>query len=201
MVNTTKELHIKLDASDFTTGAVLSMKCDDGKWHLCTYVSKDLNNVEWNYDVHDKEMLGIMHVLESWQHYLEQYEIWTDHRNLQYFMEAKKLNWQQASWALYLSRFDFNLVYKPGPTMGKANALLRCADHKEGIEHDNENIVLYHGMYTPFFFLFLFVSLSTSPHNAYICIPWDAHISYSHLLLFTISYIYSLAWHPLILQL
>jgi len=26
--------------------------------------------------------------------------------------------------------------------MGKANALSRCADHKEWIEYDNENIVL-----------------------------------------------------------
>jgi len=41
-------------------------------------------------------MLEIMRALESWHHYLEgaklQFEIWTDHRNLQYFMEAKKLN-------------------------------------------------------------------------------------------------------------
>ena len=57
-------------------------------------------------------------------------------------MEAKKLNRQQACWALYLSRFDFNLVHKPGPTIGKADALSRHADHKEGIEHDNENAVL-----------------------------------------------------------
>jgi len=58
---------------------------------------------------------------------------------------------------------------------------------------------IYHGMYAPFFFFF--VSLSTFPHDAYICIPWDAHILYSHLPLFTISYIYSLAWHPPIPQL
>ena len=26
--------------------------------------------------------------------------------------------------------------------MGKADALLRCTDHKEGVEHDNENVTL-----------------------------------------------------------
>ena len=26
--------------------------------------------------------------------------------------------------------------------MGKADALSRCADHKEGVEHDNENVTL-----------------------------------------------------------
>jgi len=96
MADTTKELHIESDASDFATRAVLPMKCDDEKWHPCAYLSKGLNDVEQNYDVHDKEMLGIMCALESWHHYLEeaklQFEIWTDHRNLQYFMETKKLN-------------------------------------------------------------------------------------------------------------
>jgi len=146
MVDTMKELCIKSDASDFATGTVLSMKCDDDKWHPCAYLSKGLNNIERNYDTHNKEMLGIMRALESWQHYLEgakvQFEIWNDHRNLQYFMEAKKLNRQQAHWALYLSRFNFKMVHRPGPTMGKADALSRRADYKEGIEHDNEDVIL-----------------------------------------------------------
>jgi len=50
-------LHVESDASDFATGAVLSMLCEDEKWHPW---SKGLNNVKRNYDVHDKEMLGII---------------------------------------------------------------------------------------------------------------------------------------------
>jgi len=46
MVDTTKELRIESDASDFATGTVLSMKCDDDKWHPCGYLSKSLNDVE-----------------------------------------------------------------------------------------------------------------------------------------------------------
>ena len=72
------------------------MKNDDGKWHPCAYLFKGLNDVERNYDIHDKELLGMMHALEAWHHYLEgckhKFEIWTDHQNLQYFMESKKLN-------------------------------------------------------------------------------------------------------------
>ena len=96
MVDTTKELRVEADASDYATGAILSMKDDDEKWHPCAYLSKELNNVKRNYDVHDKELLGVMHALEAWHHYLEgckhKFEIWTDHQNLQYFMESKKLN-------------------------------------------------------------------------------------------------------------
>jgi RNase H-like domain found in reverse transcriptase len=78
------------------TGAILSMLCEDEKWHPCAYLSQGLNDVERNYDVHDKGVLGIIHALETWQHYLEgathEVEIWTDHQNLQYFMSTKKLN-------------------------------------------------------------------------------------------------------------
>jgi RNase H-like domain found in reverse transcriptase len=67
--------------------------------------------VERNYDVHDNEMLSIICVLETWQHYLEgathEVEIWMDHQNLQCFMSTKKLNWHQAHWVLFLSCFNF----------------------------------------------------------------------------------------------
>jgi RNase H-like domain found in reverse transcriptase/Integrase zinc binding domain len=140
------ELRIESDASDIATGAILSMKCEDEKWRLCTYYSKLLSDVERNYDVHDKEMLSIMRVLEQWRHHLEgakfKFEIWSDHQNLQYFMGVKKLNWRQARWALYLSRFDFEMVNKPRASMGKADALSRRPDHKEGVENDNKEVTL-----------------------------------------------------------
>jgi hypothetical protein len=45
--------------------------------------------VERNYEIHDTEMLPIIRDLEEWRHYLEgprhPIEIWTDHKNLEYF--------------------------------------------------------------------------------------------------------------------
>ena len=57
-------------------------------------------------------------------------------------MTAKKLNRQQAQWALYLSRFDFHLEHKAGSLMAKADALSRHVDLKKGIESDNKDITL-----------------------------------------------------------
>ena len=75
------------------------------------FLSKSLSPVERNYEIHDKEMLAIVGALEEWRHFVEgaehQVEIWTDHKNLEYFMTAKKLNWRQAHWSLSLARFDF----------------------------------------------------------------------------------------------
>jgi len=137
---------VEADSSDFATGAVLSQQSTtDGKWHSVAFYSKSLSSVERNYEIHDKEMLAIIHALEEWRHFLEgathSVEIWTDHKNLKYFMTAKKLNRCQARWSLHLARFDFLLHHRPGRTMGKPDALSRRADHGNGAS-DNENIVL-----------------------------------------------------------
>ena len=79
--------------------------------------------MEWNYEIHDKEMLAIVRALEEWRHFVEgvehRCEIWTDHKNLQYFMMAKKLNRRQARWSLLLACFDFIMHHRPGKSMGK----------------------------------------------------------------------------------
>ncbi|KAG5734888.1 hypothetical protein E4T56_gene13773 [Termitomyces sp. T112] len=138
--------HVEADSSDFATGAVLSQQSkEDGKVHLVAFYSKSLNAVEWNYEIHDKEMLAIIQSFEEWRHFLEgaqhKFEVWTDHKNLEYFCSAKKLNQHQAWWSLYLANFDFSLHHKPGWSMGKPDALPRQADHGTGVG-DNNNIVL-----------------------------------------------------------
>ena len=67
------------------------------------------------------------------------FEIWTDHKNLEYFMKAQKLNRRQARWALYLSWFGFTLKHVAGAKMGKADGLSQRADWKVEIDKDNEN--------------------------------------------------------------
>ena len=88
-------------------------------------------------------MLTIIRALE--EYFLEGathlVEIWTDHKNLEYFMTAKKLNCRQACWSLHLARFNFLLHHHPRRTMGKPDTLSRRADHRNGAS-DNENIVL-----------------------------------------------------------
>ena len=103
-----KPFRIEADSSDFAAGAVLSQQgLDDDKLHPVAFLSKSLSPVERNYEIHDKEMLAIVRALEEWRHFVEgaehQVEIWTDHKNLEYFMTAKKLNWRQACWSLLLA--------------------------------------------------------------------------------------------------
>ena len=141
-----KKIRVEADASDFATGGVLSIKCEDEKWRLVACISKSLNKAERNYEIHDKEMLAIIQCLEAWRHFLKEaknrFEIWTDHKNLEYFMKAQKLNQRQARWLLYLSRFDFALKHIAGKSMGRVNSLSKRVDWAEGVKRDNENQVM-----------------------------------------------------------
>ena len=138
-----KKMRMEIDALDYVMEGVLSMECEDGLWRPVAFLSKSLNETEKNYEIHDKEMLAIVRGLEAWRHLLEgaqyKFEIWTDHKNLEYFMKAQKLNKRQARWALYLSWFDFTLKYVAGVKMGKADGLSQRADWKIGIDKDNDN--------------------------------------------------------------
>ncbi|KIN98762.1 hypothetical protein M404DRAFT_31083 [Pisolithus tinctorius Marx 270] len=141
-----REFCLETDALDFATGAVLSVKCDDDLWRPVAFYSHSMSPPERNYQVFDKEMLAIIRALETWRHYLEatpyQFEIWTDHSNLQYFMKAQNLDRRQARWAQYLSQFNYKLVYKPGSSMAKADALSRREDHEPEKGSDNQGLTL-----------------------------------------------------------
>jgi hypothetical protein len=136
---------LETDASNFATGAVLSIE-QDGKWHPIAFSSHSMSPEERNYPVADKEMLSVIRSLEQWRHYLEgahhEFEIWNDHTNLQWFMKHQDLNHRQARWAQYLSRFNFKWLHKAGATMGKADALSRREDHSIGIEKDNTGVLV-----------------------------------------------------------
>ncbi|KAK3522014.1 hypothetical protein QTP70_021392 [Hemibagrus guttatus] len=60
---------------------------------------------EANYDVRNRELLSIKAVLVEWR--------------------AKCLNPHQARWALFFTRFEFSVTYRPGTKNSKADALSR----------------------------------------------------------------------------
>jgi len=58
--------YIEADSSDFASRAVLSQQLSkEEKWHPVAFYSKSLSPVEWNYEIHNKEMLAIIRTLEE----------------------------------------------------------------------------------------------------------------------------------------
>src|SRR5438132_3084476 len=86
-------------------------------------------------------MLAIIRGLKEWRHYLEgldYFEIHSDHDSLQWWKRAQDLTRRQARWTLYLSRFHFKLIHKPGKNMGRADGLSRKAEYAINDGDDNK---------------------------------------------------------------
>ncbi|MBW0592560.1 hypothetical protein O181_132275, partial [Austropuccinia psidii MF-1] len=98
---------LKTDASDYALGSVLSQVSDSGK-HPIAFDSRKLIPEELNYEIHDKELLGIVCALKRWMAFVlslsSPFEFLTNHSSLQYFMPSKVLTHPTLPDAL--SRWD-----------------------------------------------------------------------------------------------
>ncbi|XP_044716022.1 reverse transcriptase (RNA-dependent DNA polymerase) domain-containing protein [Hirsutella rhossiliensis] len=133
---------LETDCSGYALGGVLAQEDQDGRRHACAFFSKRLSPAEYNYPIHDKEMLAIMRCLDNWSAELRScgsFTILTDHRNLEYFMTRQKLTERQSRWAAELSQFDFKLEYRPGSEAAVPDALSRREQDKpQGIDDERE---------------------------------------------------------------
>ena len=66
-----KEFRVEVDASNYTTGEVLSIKGSNELQRLIAFISKSLSDIERNYEIHNKEMLVVVRCLEAQRHFLE----------------------------------------------------------------------------------------------------------------------------------
>ena len=62
--------------------------------HVIAYESRRLNEHEKNLDIYEKELLAILHALDSWKHYLlsTPFILRTNHQSIKNFMTQTKLS-------------------------------------------------------------------------------------------------------------
>ncbi len=87
---------LEVDASNYAIGATLNQKDEWDRWHPVAYYSTTLSETERNYDIYDKELLAVVKSLCHWRTYLagapHQIVIHTDHSNLLYWKEPRKIS-------------------------------------------------------------------------------------------------------------
>ncbi|MBW0480819.1 hypothetical protein O181_020534 [Austropuccinia psidii MF-1] len=100
---------------------------DSGK-HPIALNSRKIIPAELNYEIHDKELLGIVWALKCWKAFLfslsSPFEVLTNSSSLQYFMSSKVLTCLQACWA----EFHFSMAYRPGSLATLPDALSHWDD-------------------------------------------------------------------------
>jgi len=98
----TKVFYLQTDASAYGVGAVLLQEggtpnspTQKPKRHPIAYFSATFTPTEQNYDVYEREFLGVVKSLDHWRPYLiwteKPFNIETDHENLTYWKAPKKL--------------------------------------------------------------------------------------------------------------
>ena len=125
--DSTRQLVLACDASQYDLGAVLSHIMDDGQEHPVAYASRTLTPAEKNYSQLEKEALGVVFAVKKFHNYLfgRHFIIESDHRHL--FNSSKVISPTASSritrWTLTLSAYTFTICYKPGKDLGNADAL------------------------------------------------------------------------------
>jgi len=128
--------YLQTDASTSGAGAVLSQEADNTKkrrpvaYFSCTYLP-----AEANYNIYEKEFLAVIKAVQNWRAHLiwteKPFIIETDHKNLMYWKEPKKLSGQTACWHEKLQHYNFKIVHVPGKDNGPADTLSRMHQDKE----------------------------------------------------------------------
>jgi RNase H-like domain found in reverse transcriptase/Reverse transcriptase (RNA-dependent DNA polymerase) len=146
MPDHSKPFQIESDTSKYASGVVLTQTDINGDRHLVEFLLRTFTDTERQYEIYDRELLGIVRALKEWQHYIQGSGhttlVHTDHRNLTYFQKAQKLSDRQARWSLFLSEFDIKLEHLPGNKMILSDALSWGLDHCPEEDETKEEILL-----------------------------------------------------------
>ncbi|MBW0560857.1 hypothetical protein O181_100572 [Austropuccinia psidii MF-1] len=125
------ETIVETDASDYALNSLLSLVNDSGK-HPIAFYSCKLLPAELDYEIHDKELLGIVWALKQLKALLS--------------MSSKFLTCRQAHWAEFLSEFHFTMLYRPGRLATLPDAL-SCEDNmypEHGVDFISKNPPNFH---------------------------------------------------------
>lgn len=135
-----KPIFIETDASFKGIGATLKQPQDDGIIHPVAYYSRKLSNSEKRFDIIHLECKAIKDAIKYWQYYLigRSFTVFSDHKPLENLKTKARTDEILGDLILYLSQFNFNIVYKKG----KDNILADLLSRNPVLEYfENEDVI------------------------------------------------------------
>jgi len=147
-----KQFVMETDASGYALGVVIAQEFEDGI-HPIAFHSCSLLPAERNYDAHDKELAAVIFGFKCGRPLFlgatHAVRVRTDHKNLQYFHDPRKITGRQARWIEFLQDFDYTLEHIPGSTNTVADLLSRRKDLNKGVDSNEPRILLPDYLFAP----------------------------------------------------
>ena len=128
----TLPISLAADASSYGVGAVISHTMPDGKERPIAFASRMLSEAERKYAQVEKEALSLVFGVKKFHQYLygRCFSLITDHKPLTAILGPKRgvpplATARMQRWALLLSAYDYDIVYRPTTAHGNADGLSR----------------------------------------------------------------------------
>jgi len=146
MFESEKSITLEINASNEAIETCINQSDDKRRLHSIAYYNCKLTVAELNYEIHDKKLLvAIVNSFKQWRVYLKkskhQIQVYTNHKNLLYFMIMKVLNRRQIRWLKKLSSYNFNIQYWKRSENSKIDVLSKRADHMTDKSQVNQTIL------------------------------------------------------------
>ncbi len=106
---------LKINASDYVKGKILSQYDDENVLHSIAFYSKSMILAECNYHIYDKKLLIMIQCFEHWRLELKciklLIQMFIDHQTLKIFMKNKQLTQRQVNYLDILFKFNFQIIF------------------------------------------------------------------------------------------
>ena len=121
---------IEINTLNFALGACFLQK-HQNRQHPVAYYSQKITLPELNYNIYNKELLGIVTALKEQRAFLQgtkkPFIVKIDYKNLIEFLITKELNQKQVRQAEILIEYYFKIQHTKGTDNARADALSRKA--------------------------------------------------------------------------
>ena len=108
----TKPFFIFVDASNIVVGSALCQLDSEGIYHPICYTSHKLNNAEQNYNITDREALGLVVAVRIYKVYLpSEYIVFSDHEPLNFFNKMASKNARIMRWSLKHAAYNITVIH------------------------------------------------------------------------------------------
>ena len=136
-----EEFQLKTDASKVALGGVLG-QIQQKKERMIACMSKKFTTDELKWAPYDREFLAMILPTRHFSHYLrwKPFKLFTDHKPLLAWKDVtaqKDGSGKRTRWAMELSSYDVEVIYKEGKKHGDADALSRHP-HPDEVNSEEE---------------------------------------------------------------